>query len=84
MSEIQEPRDQAATMASDWEWILATLRMVEDRALTGTPLQITRPSWMSANADVRLLMRNAVAKQIDAIFSTAVVVEPEKSDVGES
>lgn len=74
------PRDKAATMASDWSWILKTLRMCEDRALTGTPLHLRRPPWLSPQADVKMLSRNSIMRAIDNVFSTAVVDEPEEGN----
>lgn len=73
MSEISEPRDQEAIMQSDWHNVLCTLRMLQDRALTGTPLHVRRPSWLSPTADPVPLLREGAKRMIDDLFSTAVV-----------
>jgi hypothetical protein len=60
-------------MQHDWEWILKVMRMCQDRALTGTPLRLHHPTWLSPQCDYKWTMRNAVVRMIDDIFSTAVV-----------
>jgi hypothetical protein len=70
---IAEPREQQAAMQTDWDWILKTLQMCQDRALTGTPLHLRRPAWLSPSADCAMTLRNGVVRMIDDIFSTAVV-----------
>ena len=82
MSDIQEPRDQAETMASDWEWIRKTLIMCADRAVMGNPLQLERPRTIPAHWDVVDLQRRNAHRLIDDIFSTAVVVDPEEDNAG--
>jgi hypothetical protein len=75
------PRDQQATMQTDWDWILKALRMCQDRALTGTPLHLRHPAWLPPSADCAMTLRNSVVRMIDDIFSTAVV---EREDAAES
>jgi hypothetical protein len=71
-----------ATMASDWQWILAVLRMTQDRALTGTPLHLRRPEGWPASADIKYTMRRSIVALIDDILRTAIVDElDEKSNV---
>ena len=78
---IVEPRDQRATMQEDWEWILRVLRMCQDRALTGTPLHLRHPAWLSPQADYARTLRDSTVKMIDDVFSTAVV---EREDAAKS
>jgi hypothetical protein len=78
---ISRPREQQAAMQRDWDWILKTLKMCQDRALTGTPLHLQRPAWLSPKADYALTLREGVKKMIDDVFSTAVV---EREDATQS
>jgi hypothetical protein len=70
---IVEPRDQQATMQADWDWILAVLKMCQDRALTGTPLHLRHPAYLSPKADYARTLRNGMVRMLDDVFSTAVV-----------
>ena len=79
---VREPREQAETMASDWEWIKKTLIMCSDRAVMGDPLRLTRPDSVPAHWDLVDLFRRNAHRMIDDIFSTAIVVEPEEPDAG--
>jgi hypothetical protein len=69
--------DQADLQQIDWRWILRVLRIVRDRAQSGTPLHVTRPAWLQPEADVKALLRGGVVGLVDEIFVTAVVDEPE-------
>jgi hypothetical protein len=69
---IAKPRDQQAAMQVDWDWILKTLQMCQDRALTGTPLYL-RHSGLYPNTVYARTLREGVKKMIDDVFSTAVV-----------
>lgn len=70
---IVEPRNQHESMQADWEWILKTLRMCQDRALTGTPLILRRPDWFPPHGDVKQTLCRGVKQMVDDVFSTAVV-----------
>jgi hypothetical protein len=74
---IVEPRDQRKAVQTDWQWILKVLTMTRDRVQSGTPLHITRPSWLQPEADTVALMREGVIGIVRQIFATAVVDEPE-------
>jgi hypothetical protein len=80
MGKIREPRDKGALMQSDWYNVLCTLKMLQDRALTGTWLHIKRPDWYPKNGAYDQMQRDAAKGMIDDIFSTVVVDEPEEAD----
>jgi hypothetical protein len=70
---MSEPRDPQATMQADWDWVLKVLRMCQDRALTGTPLHVVHPAWLSPQCDYARTLRDSMVHMIDDVFSTAVV-----------
>lgn len=69
---------QEVLQASDFNNLLCTLRIVQDRALAGTPLHVRRPEWYPKAADPIAAMRASVAKMLEDIFATAVTDEPEE------
>jgi hypothetical protein len=68
---IHMPREESATLASDFHNAIATLRMCLDRVLDGTPLHVKRYT----KGDPVALMREGTKHIIDEIFATAVIDE---------
>lgn len=60
-------------LKSNWDQLLAVLRMSEDMSKDGAVLRIETSLNLADPQDARWLMRNGVMRMIDNILETAVV-----------